>query len=131
MKKIRAALFLTIFSLLNLLFIPLLSIYGLRVCPVLSIPGFGFGCYYTGLYVGLILVLNTGMFLAFAFADRTGGITAWLGERIILTMAGIYVVATMWHRCKFIWITSAKIWTLSFDPKRMRLGDFGARFWEI
>ncbi len=46
------------FLCLNLIFIPLLSLYGLRACPILSIPGFGFGCYYTAIYIGLTNFFN-------------------------------------------------------------------------
>ncbi len=52
--------FLGLFVCLNLIFVPLLSLYGLRACPVLSIPGFGFGCYYTGIYIGLTNFFNLG-----------------------------------------------------------------------
>lgn len=56
--NIRLYQFLGFFVFLNLIFIPLLSLYGLRACPVLSIPGFGFGCYYTGIYIALTNLLN-------------------------------------------------------------------------
>ena len=63
--KSRLLQFQIIFILINLSFIPLISIYGLQVCPVLSIPGFGFGCYYSGIYIFLVNLLNISALLAF------------------------------------------------------------------
>lgn len=59
MNNRKIWIFLIVFTLLNLSLIPLISLYGLRVCPVLSIPGFGFGCYYSALYIGLVVILNS------------------------------------------------------------------------
>ena len=57
--KINRLVFFQIFFIgINLSFIPLISLYGLQSCPVLSIPGFGFGCYYSGIYIFLVNLFN-------------------------------------------------------------------------
>jgi class 3 adenylate cyclase len=94
MSKQRIAFFLLVFGLLNLSFIPLMSLYGLRVCPVLSIPGFGFGCYYAGLYIGLILLLNAAMVLAITFCNHSNRVLKPLVTHLGLTMAATYFVSS-------------------------------------
>lgn len=60
----KLALYILIFSILNLSFIPLIAAYGTRVCPVLSVAGFWFGCFYSGLYILISNILNLGFLIA-------------------------------------------------------------------
>ena len=83
----RPAIFLAVFTAMNIAFVPLLSLYGLRVCPVLTIPGFRFGCYYTGVFVGLVLAFN---FAFLFFYQRRAA-----GQRKLPLVAGIYFLATL------------------------------------
>lgn len=93
MKNIRLISFQIIFLLINLAFIPLISLYGLRSCPVLSIPGFGFGCYYSGIFIFLVNTLNI-LSLAFlkGFASRIIGKFNYLNNSLILFC--IYLAST-------------------------------------
>jgi class 3 adenylate cyclase len=79
---------------MNLSFIPLMSLYGLRVCPVLSIPGFGFGCYYSALYIGLILILNLIAVLIVTFCDLSRKWFAPLLKNLELTMTMTYLISS-------------------------------------
>lgn len=54
----RLSVFLIVFLALNLSFIPLLAAYGLSVCPVLKVSGFMLGCAYSGVFVGLVYIIN-------------------------------------------------------------------------
>lgn len=55
-------LFQVFFAVLSLCFIPLLASYGLQACPVLKVQGFWVGCYYSGLYVLVLNIINTLLF---------------------------------------------------------------------
>ncbi len=84
------------FIFLNLIFIPLLSLYGLRVCPVLSIPGFGFGCYYTGTYIGLTNLFNLG-FLIILISKKmnTYSLVVFAKKYQIIFSVGSYLISTL------------------------------------
>jgi class 3 adenylate cyclase len=98
MKKsnLRLKIFISIFTLLNLIFVPLLSLYGLRVCSVLSIPGFGFGCYYSAAYVGLVNLLNFSLLLILKkeFGEEKTWLT-WLRVHRLASYAITYLIATL------------------------------------
>jgi class 3 adenylate cyclase len=93
-NKTRVWLFVAFFAVLNLCFIPLLSLYGLRVCPVLSIPGFGFGCYYAAVFVGGLLVLNSGLILTLTFLRTESRIVSAFLNHTFLCVAAVYVISS-------------------------------------
>ena len=88
--------FLSFFLCLNLIFIPLLSLYGLRACPVLSIPGFGFGCYYTGIYIGLTNFFNLGfLFILISESLTKHPFAFFVKKHQFIFSVIIYLVATL------------------------------------
>lgn len=89
----RLVIFSVFFALVNLSFIPLLSLYGLRVCPILTIPGFGFGCYYTAIYIATVNVVN----LALLYIIKKNIFTKLqniLFKNRLTVFAAIYFIAT-------------------------------------
>ncbi len=94
--NIRLYQFLGFFVFLNLIFIPLLSLYGLRACPVLSIPGFGFGCYYTGTYIGLTNLFNLG-FLFILISDKLNqnSFVIYIKKHQIIFSVSTYLLSTI------------------------------------
>lgn len=90
----RLWLFLIIFTGINLVFVPLLSLYGLRVCPVLSVPGFGFGCYYSGIYILTVSVFNILLIISLDLKAQPNKTVMWLRKNRIKAYAGAYCLAT-------------------------------------
>ncbi|OYZ19567.1 MAG: hypothetical protein B7Y39_11805 [Bdellovibrio sp. 28-41-41] len=92
----RLGIFLFIFILINLLFIPILSLYGLRVCPVLSIPGFGFGCYYSGIYIFIANLLNGILiFVVHSNTKKKGPMLNWIQQNTMVAYAVAYFISTL------------------------------------
>ncbi len=76
------------------MFIPLISIYGLRVCPVLSIPGFGFGCYYSGVYIFSVNLIN----LSTLFLAKKMNSNVWrdlISKRNFVFTMLVYILSTI------------------------------------
>lgn len=72
-----------------------MSLYGLRACPVLSIPGFGFGCYYTGTYIGFTNLLNLGfLFVLFSKSFNKNPVVIFINKYQILFSISIYLLST-------------------------------------
>ena len=92
----RVIIFIIIFAIITAIFVPLLSLYGLRVCPVLSIPGFGFGCYYSGIFIFFVNVLNIGLIFALhKKTPETNDIFNWFKRNRLVGFVCIYIAATM------------------------------------
>jgi class 3 adenylate cyclase/heme/copper-type cytochrome/quinol oxidase subunit 2 len=90
----RLLVFLIVFTIINLIFVPLLSLYGLRVCPVLSIPGFGFGCYYSGVFIFISNLVNF-IFIYFIRSKREATRHfLLLSKNRIWLFVGAYLIAT-------------------------------------
>lgn len=71
----------------------MISLYGLQACPVLSIPGFGFGCYYSALYIFLVNTFNI-LFLRIVKLDQFKSINKFF-KNDGLILFSIYFISTI------------------------------------